>query len=124
MKRPARINSQVEWLICSGVSLGCIICIVCCCRGSDIASRALTSLVPGIPYTTTPASPRHGHCSHSPAICVCTAGRLSDLDRRGFSMPHCDLDRCCVCSPYRYSDLRGYCCPRTSQKTVKVSTSE
>lgn len=30
---------------------------------------------------------RHGHCSHSPAICFCTAGKPSDLDLPRFTMP-------------------------------------
>ncbi|KAJ5409322.1 uncharacterized protein N7487_003681 [Penicillium crustosum] len=68
----------------------------------------------------------HGYCSHSPVICVCTAGKLSDYDRRGFSIAiavwtaiahvaHIDIQTSAVIIAQNQ---------RASKKTVKRVTSQ
>lgn len=111
--------------------LAAFMLIICCRRSFDVSPQILPRVLRTRPWHPVSHSvdckPYMGrYCSHSPVICVCTAGKLSDYDRRGFSMAiaiwtaiahvaHIDIQSSAVIIAQNQ---------RASQKTVKRVTSQ
>lgn len=54
----------------------------------------------------------NGYCSHSPSFASAPPVSCPTMIVEDFRWPW-DLVRHCVCSPYRYPDLRGHYCPKS-----------